>query len=193
MLTEARVKAYLDYLDKEMNIMGILSTFCAGVVALVADKAVSAKADEGRVLEILEDRVSLVFLGSVLIILAAFFFYSQRSLLAWYYGQISLYLAQGGRGGEDWLKEADSWATWLRYRVAFSCLGVGFLEYGLSLYPNVTDLKCFLRWSRIAPCAVTAVVLIPWLLVLRKYRYEDEPFKIFWARLLRVVKRKIRY
>jgi hypothetical protein len=30
------VKPYLDYLDKEMTIMGILSAFCVGAAALVA-------------------------------------------------------------------------------------------------------------------------------------------------------------
>lgn len=34
--------SYLEYLDKEMTIMGILSTFCVAVVALVLDRVGSA-------------------------------------------------------------------------------------------------------------------------------------------------------
>jgi len=36
-------KAYLEYLDKEMTIMGILSTFCVAAAALLIDPVGSAE------------------------------------------------------------------------------------------------------------------------------------------------------
>lgn len=42
-----KVKPYLDYLDKEMTIMGILSAFCVGTAGLVA-KEVLKVSGEGQ-------------------------------------------------------------------------------------------------------------------------------------------------
>src|SRR5262245_45379342 len=53
-LTEVTANAYLAYLDKEMTIMGILSTFCVAVIALMVDRVGSAEiAADGVLLRLL--------------------------------------------------------------------------------------------------------------------------------------------
>jgi hypothetical protein len=82
---------YLQYLDKEMTIMGILSTFCVAVVALVLDRVGSAEPSKQTFFYFLWKNQSFyIVLGSSCIALAAALFYQQRSALAWFYGQISL-------------------------------------------------------------------------------------------------------
>jgi hypothetical protein len=60
---EDNLKTYLDYLDKEMTIMGILSSFCMLTMGFVAEKlffpdkdsAYKAKDDEAQVRKLLDD------------------------------------------------------------------------------------------------------------------------------------------
>jgi hypothetical protein len=79
---------YLDYQDKEMTIMGILSAFCVGTAGLVAKEALKVS-DKGQLVVYQED-FNYIVTGSGLMIVAAAAFYWQRSLLAWHYGQVSL-------------------------------------------------------------------------------------------------------
>jgi hypothetical protein len=104
-------KQYLEYLDKEMTIMGILS---AVAVAAPAGILSAVLANHNDVKTALWNTGQIFILaGSVLCIIAAFCFYKERSLLAWFYGQICLTEALtnkksiSARLGE-WLREADS-------------------------------------------------------------------------------------
>ena len=69
---------YLDYLDKEMTVMGILSTFSVAVVALVLDRVGSAEANKGSFfyllwhgLECHAGQAGYILIGSFSVSLAA--------------------------------------------------------------------------------------------------------------------------
>jgi hypothetical protein len=172
-------KIYLDYLDKEMSIMGILSTFCVAALALVLDKVVSAITGS-NLAKVWENGHLYVIIGSASMLFASLFFYRQRSLLAWHYGQISLCIARSSEDIESWLRESDSWATWIHYRIAFGCLIVAFIEYGFALLSlkYLSVQKCPYTWAQL-PVWAGIVVLAPWLWILSRYRYEDHPVKCF--------------
>jgi hypothetical protein len=179
-MAEDKGKIYLEYLDKEMSLMGILSTFCVVALALVLDRVLSA--DKGQLMEVWSNGYRYIILGSGLMLLSAAFFYSQRSLLAWYYGQISLSMTRQSTDIDNWLRDADSWATWLRYRIAFGCLFVAFVEYELSIL-CVISLR--FRQSQyvygLLPVLIVFVILTLWLLLMSRYKYEDSYLKSFYS------------
>ena len=73
-----------------------------------------------------------VIAGALFAVLAACFFYLQRSHLAWYYGQIALAQSRGAASPEpieDWLTRADGWDTWARYQAGFVALTFSFARY----------------------------------------------------------------
>jgi hypothetical protein len=106
------IKQYLDYLDKEMTIMGILSTFCVAAAALVVDRI--GTADKGSMFKTLQsDPSPSVLVGSGFLLCAALCFYLQRSRLAHYYGGICISQASHSAQPyptETWLVDAYSWA-----------------------------------------------------------------------------------
>jgi hypothetical protein len=123
-------KPYLDYLDKEMTIMGILSAFSvaapAGILVTVIGK------DSQVAASVWSSSQLFLIAASIVCVLAASLFYKQRSDLAWFYGQISLVQSRGGTDQklteqlDNWLKEADAWSTWWPYCCGFTCLVTGF-------------------------------------------------------------------
>jgi hypothetical protein len=123
---------YLDYLDKEMTIMGILSTFTVAIVALFLQQIGSAEEAKRTLLYFLwQEERWYIILGSVSILLAATLFYLQRADLAWHYGRLARAADETNNptNGVEFLKEADSWATWIPYVWGFK-----FLWIGLNLY-----------------------------------------------------------
>jgi hypothetical protein len=76
------VKAYLEYLDKEMTIMGILSTFCVVAASLVIDRTAGAEKTSYLATMIWAHQMGYVLFGSSLLLAAGLFFYLQRSRLA---------------------------------------------------------------------------------------------------------------
>src|SRR5437867_7740198 len=107
-------KLYLEYLEKEMTIMGILSTFCVAVVALTLEKVLGAKPGETLLLTTIWTYGQGPWIaGSAWMLCAAFYFYRQRSRIAWVYGQICLSVARDSGETGDWLDEADNWRTWM--------------------------------------------------------------------------------
>ena len=126
-------KAYLEYLDKEMTIMGILSTFCVAAAALVIERV--GNAEKGTLFrELLYGQPVVVFSGAAALLIAGLCFYLQRSRLAHYYGGICMSmtgLTKDEGTTAEWLEEAYSWRTWRRYRAGFGFLsvtGVFFLD-----------------------------------------------------------------
>jgi hypothetical protein len=127
---------YLSYLGKEMNIMGILSTFCVAVPALVLERLASAAKDTDLA-TIWSSGKPYFWIASALLLVSAALFYKQRSLLAFYYGRIA-------RGEpplphvavpdyKTWTDWADSWTTWIPYHAAFWIGVVAVLEYIFAL------------------------------------------------------------
>jgi hypothetical protein len=114
-----RVERYLKYLDKEMTIMGILSGFCVTVLALGIK--LWSGTDSPRVDCVVRAAPISLALGALMLLLAALAFYRQRSLLAWYFGQLSLQASgyETGKSIVDWLRDADGWDTWMNYQRGF--------------------------------------------------------------------------
>jgi hypothetical protein len=176
---------YLQYLDKEMTIMGILSTFCVAVVALVLDRVGSAEPMKGAFFYLLWKNQSFyVVSGSACVALAAAFFYQQRSALAWFYGQISLSIDCPEINGTDtaeWLEDADSWATWIPYQSAFSALTVGcsLYLYAIMASAQLFSIPGWLLWGAIG---VGVPIQATRMLILRHYKYEDDPIGRFFQK-----------
>ena len=94
------IKHYLDYLDKEMTIQGILSAFCMAVVGLVLNKVLGAESKNTMLVEIQMRGWAFVVAGSTAIVTAALLFYLQRSYLANTLGKVASTAAQEIAGPE---------------------------------------------------------------------------------------------
>jgi hypothetical protein len=137
------VDRYLQYLDKEMSIMGILSTFTALSVGGIVTVLSSVNKDSKPwLMTFWSNEGIFLAVGSVMMLFSSLFFYTQRSRLAWAYGQLALTTQNWQIIDEDtefWLKTADSWHTWQFYRYAFLCLFAGAAEFGLILTHQLKD------------------------------------------------------
>jgi hypothetical protein len=134
-----KAERYLDYLDKEMSIMGVLSTFCLAVPSLFLERVISA--DDKSIahdflIKLWGNGSIYLVIASGLMLIGAAFFYKQRSLLAWYYGQIALEVAlpdYTARKLDQWLKDADSWQTWIPYHWAYHTIIFATSGYVLAI------------------------------------------------------------
>ena len=131
-------KLYLDYLDKEMTIMGILSTFCVAAAALVIDRVASAQHNSffGT---LATAHMIQVFIGAGLLLWAGLCFYLQRSTLAYCYGCLCRSIEEEKAEGwtaAQWLNETSSWAMWLRYRSGFMLLSLTGIVFVPCHLPN---------------------------------------------------------
>jgi len=150
-------KPYLDYLDKEMTIEGILSAFCVAVGGVAFDRVLGGKADGASsfVGQLQEFSYPFVLAAIAGLVTAALFFYLQRSTLAWYYGEISFAVATAlaGRAGEadaasvlESLEDAHSWSAWNRYKFGWSFLAVTAVEILLALFCAVNRVNLSGHW-----------------------------------------------
>ena len=186
------VSLYLDYLEKEMTIMGVLSAFCALAPALAIKELLENSGSPPNYLgEIWLTGRPFILSATALILAAAGFFYGQRSTLAWFYGQISLAFIDPemtGRSVAQWLRDADSWATWNRYKRSFLYLTFGAIGYGAAFCGAALEI----RESHMA-VAFRAYLLIAFVAILVEaqieriyscYRYAESPVTL--RRLVKV-------
>lgn len=143
--TEAEAtKPYLVYLDKEMTIQGILSTFCVAASAAALDRVLAAEHNTtSDFIKNLQTSAFPYFISAIIALLGAgFLFYSQRSMLAWLHGQISLAVTREMRHipipsesycVKEGLDVGDSWTFWNRYKWGLILLVVSALECALAL------------------------------------------------------------
>jgi hypothetical protein len=142
-------KPYLDYLDKEMTIEGILSAFCVAVGAVVFDRVLGAQAETASnlVKALQEFSYPYVLAAIIGLLTAALFFYLQRSTLAWLYGQLSLAVTREMAHGTaqtdsssfiEGLDTGDSWSLWNRYKFGWSFLAVTAAEALLALLFSIS-------------------------------------------------------
>jgi hypothetical protein len=137
-------KLYLDYLDKEMTIQGILSAFCVAAAAAGFDRILGADPKNTseliRRIQYLSSPFVLATIGAM--ITSALFFYLQRSRLAWLHGQISyaatcemkLIPIPADTGDlTEGLRIGNSWSLWNCYKVGLSFLAVAVAEVGLAI------------------------------------------------------------
>lgn len=180
-------EAYLGYLEKEMNIMGILSAFCVLTVAGIANGF--REVDPTRnTLSALIWNVSHEFIvvGCIFMMAAALFFYRQRSHLAWCYGQICLAQFDSQTYGslDEWLELSDSWWSWRSYKAAFTAIGIAVTELALAV---LATRYCFLLQGRVAlatPMVIGVAYAVPMFCVMQVYASHRRP----WRKFLQYVK-----
>jgi len=180
-------KQYLEYLDREMTIMGILSAVAiaapAGIFnALLGDK--SAFKDQ-----LWGAGPFFILAGSVFCVLSAALFYKERSLLAWFYGQMCLVESLDDSSHipeqmREYMRRADSWETWIPYTWGFTALFAGFVEYAsatLSVLagPNARLSLTATVIGRFFPFFAVAFAFLQ-RHVWSHYSFSDEPWKDFW-------------
>jgi hypothetical protein len=185
MTTEAK---YLNYLDKEMTIMGILFTFCVAVVALVLDRTCGAGAGQT------DDVLHALAKGAKLRLARLDILRSRSGLLL--HREISAGLVLSANSAEfgnvvnnnmstsDWYRDADSWATWIPYHSAFTAVGLGSTMYVIALLGASKSwrIPAWLIWTG---TAVTIVVQAIRLEIFRRYKYDDDPIGRVFPRLKR--------
>ncbi len=195
-------KQYLEYLDKEMTIMGILSAVAVAAPAGILSTVLANHSDVKTALW--NTGQFFILAGSVLCIIAAFCFYKERSLLAWFYGQICLTEARTNKKPistqlGEWLREADSWETWWPYSWGFTFLVVGIAEYLLALFFLLAPsqwhwLLAHLHAVKVVgfvacPVAAGLVAGVQWY-VLTHYKFSDDYWTDFGSDILNRVLRK---
>jgi hypothetical protein len=195
-------RPYLEYLDKEMTIMGILSAASvaapAGILGTLASK-------DGPLTTALWNAGSLfIVTASVLCVAAASCFYKERSQLAWLYGQICLTEAlneseEAPARLREWLSKADSWESWWPYSWGFTLLVAGAVEYlfafffllvpprwrWLSAHAHLFKLCCF------CGCAVAAVLtVVLQYYVLTRYKFSENYWGDFRSDVIKFLRRR---
>ena len=169
---------YLEYLNKEMTIMGVLSAFSIGTTALVIDKTIGG--EKGALKELWPTHAECLLAGIAALTLSALLFYRQRSYLAWYYGQIALARVKGAAADaplSQWLKDVDSWETWIHYRSAFLALSFAFVELALALVGSLNVPHVGSHYDTLVPLTALIVFGLLQRHVLTRYRYDDHPWR----------------
>jgi hypothetical protein len=188
-VSNERVKLYLDYLDKEMTIMGILSTFTVAATAAILNKLLSIDVGQLTLQAIWKHGSSYISFASVLMFLSALFFYRQRSRLAWHYGQICLHSQlESDSEPNIQLVEADSWEAWIPYRWAFCFLTLAALEYGAGLASASPSSIGSWLFDHRELCVIGLSVLLLLILlfirrVLIRHRSDETPYLAYWKAL----------
>jgi hypothetical protein len=178
-------KPYLDYLDKEMTIEGILSAFCAAVGGVAFDRVLAVRADGASsfVGQLQEFSYPFVLAAITGLVTAALFFYLQRSVLAWHYGEISFAVATELAGGMGQagnaailgnLDDAHSWSAWNRYKYGWSFLAVTAVEILLALFCAINRSSLRGHWLVAGLPFVVAAVVDLFLLIVMKRRDERD-------------------
>jgi uncharacterized membrane protein len=164
-----KAENYLDYLDKEMHILGVLSTFCLAVPSLIIER-LSSLDDKSLGYDffaaLLCNGLPLLVVGCLLMFVGAASFYKQRSRLAWTYGQMALEIAIPNSTGKtltERLKETDEWPTWIPYHCAKSAGILAILGFGCA----VLSIFCPFFQAHCLACAIMLVglliILIVWI------------------------------
>jgi hypothetical protein len=188
-------KKYLEYLDKEMSIMGILSA--VSVIAPGGILSAVLASDKGPANALWNTSGIFIVLGAGMCIIAGLCFYGQRSRLARFYGQICLTEVlekDDVLSTRELLRQTDSWATWWLYSWGFTFLILGFVEFLVSAFlhlapPHWAWCKSHLHFIKMADfvlCILIAAVTA-WLqwYVLTRYSSSDHYWREFWLDLSR--------
>jgi hypothetical protein len=157
-------KTYLDYIDKEMNFCGIITTFCLACVLFMFDKLLSKPGDIAANLNF---KSAYFFTALASLIVSAFLLFRQRSMLSHRYGQISLEATVPGLTTKTittWLNEVDAWEFWNFYNYAIALIKCAFVEIFalvfITFYPECPIAKFFFTHSIVISLAVIAIGII---------------------------------
>jgi len=134
-MSDNKIDGYLQYLDREMTIMGVLSGFCLAALSFGLDAVLSVEKQEQLALQVWQKGWPLVLTGAVLLLAAAYLFYEQRSTLALLYGTISYWLARGDEAEARCSLESfqDSRSGWNRCFFAHGAMIFAFVAFLLAL------------------------------------------------------------
>lgn len=160
--------------------MGLLSGFAVAITSFATERILSA--DKGFLCQIADVGRLQVLAGAASALMAALFFYLQRSHLAWYYGQIALAQSRGTSSPtpvEEWLTWSDGWDTWKYYQTGFSTLTLALFYYAFATAAALNWVPrarapFFSLW--LPPLAMVIVEAVRWS-VLTKFPQEDRPFR----------------
>ncbi len=172
-------KIYLDYLDKEMTIAGILSTFCiASLLVTINSFILPGKDNQSN--PFWQQSPWFCGLGLTGFLGAALSFYRQRSLLAYYYGQISLNMVRKkDEEVEELLDESDSWATWNFYKSGFGFLSISFTEFAFVLINSrIHTIGKFQPYIAIGIAFIFFISFGFFIFVYSKFAYAEFPFEL---------------
>lgn len=181
-------RSYLDYLDKEMTILGILSAACIAVPVFMLDKLAGALVESGLGRTWSHFGTALK-LSSLYLAIGALLFFKQRSLLAWFYGQIAINVSPAADEDSeaetiDLIEGADAWSTWTWYSLGFDCLILGVVVFALA----VSGLGAsWLNTAALLAAVPTALVAGLQTFVFCRHAREKDPWaKVFpWLARLR--------
>jgi hypothetical protein len=136
-------KPYLDYLDKEMTIMGVLSGFSFAAAALLAKESSLLSAIAHQALGSMANAY-FVILGVLLMAGAGVSFYLQRSHLALRFEGLALWATGTLPAGEslgEVISGGDTWSFWIPYQLGI-VLAIGSLfAYAGAALPSESDLR----------------------------------------------------
>jgi hypothetical protein len=157
------VKPYLDYLDQEMTIQGILSAFCAASIGLVLDKVLGADPKIASLLStVLMRGFALVMLGSIAMALAALFFYLQRSYLARTFGDIASAVAKDAAESSWELLPLANEIDWSSYQCGFAALTAAVFEYAMAIACRSDSVAAHQLWWGSGPILLGLLGLRLW-------------------------------
>jgi hypothetical protein len=185
--------------------MGILSGVSLVAPGGILNALMGEKVEAGSVRDALwAHGAILIVAGSVLAVLGALFFYRQRSLLAWYYGQMSLIDSRDPESPSKrrtlatWLRDADSWETWKPYHWGFTFLIASFLAFlgsfvvlFLTQHLKLSD-SCVSKMNLFGSSGLVLLALLRGSVcahVLDRYSYDDEPWVLFCQSLRNIFKK----
>jgi hypothetical protein len=182
------INRFLDFLDKEMTIMGILSAFFVAVVSVFLNAVGSAdlaKNKETLFSDLWSQEHWYILVGSGWILGAAGLFYAQRNMLAWYYGQITPTMEDPKTPKKQIesvdpiqvsMEKANKELAWIPNRAAFRCLWLGLAAYAFAFLELAMKPHRHFGWLDI----ILSVVIV--LFTLWQVRPEDKPRKTFFKR-----------
>ena len=179
------VQPYLDYLDKEQTVQGILCTFCILAAAGIAAKiALAPSAGSGLLPGLQGKSLPYVVCSLVAFAAAALFFYLQRSELLGLHGYFVLAIARKSAPGveradswsyEEALAHADSYSLWNPYQCGLGALYAAGIEALLALLTaGANFLPANIAWlcSCFVVLATSIILVIIWR---RRLSFDEKP------------------
>ncbi len=180
---------FVDYLNTEMTIMGILSTFCMLVVGGFVSILANIAKDQAEWLRTFwPEQRAFLFCGFGLVLVAAFLFYRQRSIMSYYVGQIYLsshYEELADGSAQDLHARANGWITWRFYRQAFICLFSAVALLGRACLAELftshkillAELHRFRSWELFLPMAMCSALCVCVTMAFAAFPQHDCPYQ----------------
>jgi hypothetical protein len=176
---------YLEYLEKEMTIQGVLSAFCVAAGAVIFEKVLGANSKEASDLVLSIQCFSFYYVIAAVTALlgAALFFYLQRSDLAWLYGQISFAAVHkfnnipdpsDTSSFEEGLDIGNSWTLWNWYQYGMSFLVISGVECAFALIEATCQCVTMSRNWILALAPFGVVALFDLIFIFHRLRRKDE-------------------